>query len=145
MPQCTPHVFCKLDSITDSLLWKRVPYTCKVKCDWAISFLVNHDLIFLLIRSFHVHLNNFFSYLNMTHGWRAELKATRDSVSFAWWIFSIFFSISIMLKWLWLSFDQGFDRTWTLFGLTKVIKQTRNGSWTLRLYIKIRLIKSKKS
>ena len=30
---------------------------------------------------------------------------------------------------LWLSFDLGLDRTWTLFGSIKVINQISNGSW----------------
>ena len=54
-------------------------------------------------RSFHVHVNEFFS-LNVTREWRFELDVIREPLCFAWWISGHF----VVLK-MYVLFSNGFD------------------------------------
>ena len=113
--------------------WQEGPSTIYVKHDWTIFFLVDCDLTFVIKDKliFHVRAEVIFFYLSMTRKWRVELNVIREPFCFAWWIpgFLMVFKMNCSQTVV-LSFDLGFDRTWTLYESIKVINQITNVPWT---------------
>ena len=135
--------------------WKESPLYFYVKRDLAIFYLVNRDLIFphlwIVIKDIKIFLcpRELIFWLKCDSWMENWIKCDPWTILFCVMNSRLFNELKrIVLERLWLSFDQGFDRTWTSFRSIKVINKIANGPRTnkIRHHVitcRIRLVKTR--